>query len=145
MALKLQKKHEKMVFDAGIFSRSELRHAMTAIRCVYFHLDRGSTILVVPDEGLERPVWLILRRLFGQPDETAESRKKALDSFFDEQIHHGFVIHVLEADLPLCGFTNATWAQWPPNHEWVGIGESSHANCPECKRVAKLKHNRERK
>lgn len=40
--------------------------------------------------------------------------------------------HILYEGLPLCGFMDAEPAFWPPEHDWVGPGEITQANCETC-------------
>jgi len=46
------------------------------------------------------------------------------------------VIHILDAGLPLCGFTQDIPRDWPEGHRWIGRkevdGYQSPPCCPRC-------------
>ena len=47
------------------------------------------------------------------------------------------IVHILNHDKPLCGFTTEAPAQWPQDHEGVDLDEvddeMGNVNCPRCR------------
>lgn len=56
---------------------------------------------------------------------------------------NGKTVHVLEAGLPLCGFTDAVPRDWPQGHGWIFPSDYSlHLNCEGCRqKLGELKGN----
>ncbi len=78
--LKSPRKPTDRVFHANIFSPSDLKEIMGAIRCRYSYLGskRSGVIWVTPDPGYEKAVCTLLSRVFGHPDYLEKERREFL-------------------------------------------------------------------
>ena len=41
-------------------------------------------------------------------------------------------VHILAYGLPMCGFSDKTPSEWPPDHAWVSIEHEHLASCEGC-------------
>jgi len=67
----------------------------------------------------------------GNPSDVERALLNAIESLTPP------AVHILDAGVPLCGFSDKVPGEWPAGHKWVRRDEAG-ATCPRCRAEAGL-------